>query len=233
MKSRITKSLYRIVVIWTGIITFSLLSCERLDLKRLVKISITSTSDITINSVMVEAEFIDFGDNPIEEYGFCISENQGPSLTDYYSTVGKSPEVYTFNAAITNLSYGREYYVNAFAKTYDSVYYSNEISFTTLDINLPMVTTAQSSFVTSNSAICGGTILDTGNSENIVCGVCWGTAIYPTTRDSKTVDIPDQDQFTSNITGLSPGTKYYLRAYVTNEIGTAYGSEISFTTQDN
>jgi hypothetical protein len=36
--------------------------------------------------------------------------------------------------------------------------------------------------------------------------------------------------FTSSITGLSPGTIYHVRAYATNSVGTAYGSDLSFTT---
>jgi len=36
--------------------------------------------------------------------------------------------------------------------------------------------------------------------------------------------------FTSNITGLTEETKYYVRAYATNAIGTSYGPEINFTT---
>ena len=36
-------------------------------------------------------------------------------------------------------------------------------------------------------------------------------------------------QFSSNITGLTPGTLYYVRAYATNTDGTAYGDEVNFT----
>ena len=36
--------------------------------------------------------------------------------------------------------------------------------------------------------------------------------------------------FTSNITGLTTYTKYYVRAYATNSTGTGYGNELSFTT---
>ena len=38
--------------------------------------------------------------------------------------------------------------------------------------------------------------------------------------------------FTVNITGLTPNTKYYARAYATNSEGTAYGDEVEFTTGD-
>ena len=37
--------------------------------------------------------------------------------------------------------------------------------------------------------------------------------------------------FTSNITGLMPGTLYHVRAYATNAAGTSYGVDVQFTTQ--
>jgi hypothetical protein len=36
--------------------------------------------------------------------------------------------------------------------------------------------------------------------------------------------------FSSTLTGLTANTMYYVRAYVTNSVGTAYGNEVSFTT---
>ena len=37
--------------------------------------------------------------------------------------------------------------------------------------------------------------------------------------------------FTCDLTNLQPNTTYYVRAYATNEVGTAYGEEMSFTTE--
>ncbi|MBP5411677.1 MAG: hypothetical protein J6Y47_00320, partial [Bacteroidales bacterium] len=48
--------------------------------------------------------------------------------------------------------------------------------------------------------------------------------------NNHTTDGLDTGSFTSNMTGLLAGTTYYVRAYATNAIGTAYGNEISFTT---
>jgi hypothetical protein len=39
--------------------------------------------------------------------------------------------------------------------------------------------------------------------------------------------------FTSYISGLSPFTTYYLRAYAENFVGVAYGNEITFSTDVN
>ena len=48
-----------------------------------------------------------------------------------------------------------------------------------------------------------------------------------------TVDGSGTGAFTSNITGLTAGTTYYVRAYATNDVGTAYGEQKSFTTLED
>ena len=61
-------------------------------------------------------------------------------------------------------------------------------------------------------------------------GVCWSTSSNPTTADNKTIDGTGVGTFTSAITGLASGVKYYVRSYATNSVGTIYGTEVSFTT---
>ena len=52
----------------------------------------------------------------------------------------------------------------------------------------------------------------------------------PTINDNKTTDGNGNGSFNSTITGLSPGTVYYIRAYATNSVGTSYSSQINSTT---
>jgi hypothetical protein len=97
-------------------------------------------------------------------------------------------------------------------------------------ITLPTLTTSIISSVTTISAQSGGIISNDGGATITVCGVCWSTSSFPTTSNSKTSDIKDTTTFTSSLTGLLANTTYYVRAYATNSTGTAYGNEISFTT---
>lgn len=95
---------------------------------------------------------------------------------------------------------------------------------------IPTVTTDSVSNVTGNSATCGGVVTTDGGATIIGRGVCWGTSANPTIAGNHTSDSTGLGSFTSNITGLNAGTTYYVRAYVTNSVGTAYGMTMEFTT---
>ena len=97
---------------------------------------------------------------------------------------------------------------------------------------VPELTTAAISEIGLTSAVSGGTIIADGGEEITVKGVCWGTSVNPTVADSKTSDGKGTANFVSNLVGLAEGTTYYVRAYATNEVGTAYGNELTFTTNE-
>jgi len=93
-----------------------------------------------------------------------------------------------------------------------------------------LVTSPVLSDVAPTSVKVGGEILFQGS--NITSnGVCWSASnANPTVSDSKVVLDSLVASFKVKITGLTPATKYYARAYVINKAGTAYGDVISFTT---
>lgn len=95
---------------------------------------------------------------------------------------------------------------------------------------VPTLTTTAITSITTITASSGGNITDDGGADVTARGVCWGTATMPTITGSKTSDGTGIGSFTSSLTGLTPNTKYYVRAYATNSEGTAYGSEVSFST---
>ena len=94
---------------------------------------------------------------------------------------------------------------------------------------IPTLTTNDATNITVNSVTTGGSISKDGGKEVTAYGVCWSTSSSPTISDSHTTDGKGTATFTSNITGLTPNTQYYIRAYATNSVGTAYGNEIVFT----
>ena len=95
---------------------------------------------------------------------------------------------------------------------------------------VPSVSTTTVSNVTATSANTGGNITQDGGAPVTMRGVAYGTSSSPTTSGLITNDGTGTGTFTSNLTGLSPSTTYYVRAYATNTVGTAYGNELTFTT---
>jgi formylglycine-generating enzyme required for sulfatase activity len=92
--------------------------------------------------------------------------------------------------------------------------------------NVPILTTTELSNINSNSAVSGGNIINQGGSPVTARGVVWSDTPNPTLANSLTSNGTGIGNFTSNITGLSLSTTYYVRAYATNSFGTAYGNEI-------
>ncbi|MFZ4456954.1 MAG: T9SS type A sorting domain-containing protein [Bacteroidales bacterium] len=99
----------------------------------------------------------------------------------------------------------------------------------------PTVTTQAVTTITQTTATGNGNITALGTSNPTAYGLCWNTIGTPTTVDSK-VDKGGASAtggFTADMTGLTPGTKYYVRAYATNSVKTVYGEEVTFTTLVN
>ena len=94
----------------------------------------------------------------------------------------------------------------------------------------PLVTTKSITNISSTSAKSGGNVTNTGCATVTARGVCWSTSSNPTVSGSHTTNGNSTGSFTSTITGLSPNTTYYVRAYANYDAGTAYGNEVSFTT---
>jgi hypothetical protein len=93
----------------------------------------------------------------------------------------------------------------------------------------PTVQTFAIGNITALSAQGGGTCF--GNGSGILeKGLCWSVAPGPTTGSSTTSAGSGEGDFTGTLTGLAPNTEYHVRAYATSSAGTAYGSELTFTT---
>ena len=107
-------------------------------------------------------------------------------------------------------------------------------SFTTLFKDaLPTVITGEVTNITSKSAICGGEVISDGNLPVTYRGICWCFHPKPTIDEgSFSIEGSGIGVFSSEMTGLSPNTTYYVRAYAINADGIAYGEERMFTTDN-
>ena len=98
------------------------------------------------------------------------------------------------------------------------------------EIEKPTVVTKSVGEITQTTAKIVGQVTEDGGAEVTERGVCWSTEGNPTILDFRTVDGTGVGSYTSSLSDLAPQTTYYVRAYATNEAGTAYGEEKSFTT---
>jgi hypothetical protein len=99
--------------------------------------------------------------------------------------------------------------------------------------NLPTVTTLpiDSIYTTTTEAKTGGIITDDGNAPVTARGILYSKdSLTDISNSEKTIDSSGSGIFVSHLSGLTPGTKYFVRAYATNAKGTSYGNEITFTT---
>ena len=189
----------------------------------------TAATSITSTTASSGGSNISDGGASITFKGVCWSTSQNPTTANSNTNDGTGTA--NFTSSITGLSPNTTYYVRAYAFNSVGTGYGNQISFTTSAV-APTVTTEAVSSITINSAIGNGNITALGAPNPTQHGVCWSTTQNPTIANSKTeLGVRNTTgAFTSNITGLSPNTTYYVRAYATNTAGTSYGSQVSFTT---
>lgn len=95
---------------------------------------------------------------------------------------------------------------------------------------VPVLITSPVTDITGISAIGGGTVTDEGSGNIVEQGICWSKGSLPTVNDDRTIIGGKPGTFTSEMTGLDPGTIYSVRAYATNLAGTGYGMPVTFTT---
>lgn len=95
---------------------------------------------------------------------------------------------------------------------------------------LPKLTTTSVVNISSTSATSGGTIVSNGNDSITAKGLCWATTPSPTLANFSKSDTSSSSTFSISIQGLAKNQTYYVRAYATNSVGTAYGNQISFIT---
>ena len=183
--------------------------------------------DITKTTAIVNGEIVSNGGTPVIVSGVCWSTSINPTIAGNKTKDGEP--IGNFESTIPGLTVNTKYFVRAYATNRDGTAYGDTISFRTAP-DIPALSTLAVNNITTVSANSGGNIVSDGGSPVFERGVCWSTAHNPTINDSRTYDEVGSGEYASSMTGLTDNTAYYVRAYATNNAGTAYGNELSFST---
>ena len=192
----------------------------------------TGVSTITATSAETGGNVTSSGGETVTARGVCWSTVHLPTVAGSKTIDGTGSGAFT--SSITGLTANITYYARAYATNSAGTAYGNEISFTTSQVVLAALTTAAITDITTASAVSGGNITSKGGSVITEWGVCWNTSGNPTTDNDKrsvTGVTLGSGIFTGVLADLIQGTTYFVRAYAVNSAGTAYGNEISFSTQ--
>jgi hypothetical protein len=195
--------------------------------------TVITTSSIGILSSTLSANT----NGATSEYGFLyhtsaltlVSPTVGASGTGTYATTsGSLATLASFTATLSGLTAGQRYYVYPYVKIGTSYYYRT----TALSVyTLHTVTTGSSSTVDVNFATLAGTVTAGSGTTISAKGIVYSTSASPTLSNSVvTHSAIASGAYSVVATGLTGGTTYYYRAYVTSNGGTSYGSDATFTT---
>lgn len=201
-------------------------------LSELPNVISNTISQLTSQSVTANGDIVDDGGETITSYGFCYStSSQTPTINDTKIVVGNEI-IGEYSKSISSLSPNTQYYLRAYATNNIGTSYGETISFKTLE-GKPTVVTNSANAISGTSATISGSVQDKGDSPLTSYGFCYAITNNPSLSDNN-IEVGNeiQGEYSDNITGLIPETKYFVRAYATNNIGTSYGNELSFTTPE-
>lgn len=191
-------------------------------------VSTISISSISATSAVININITSNGGQNVSSRGVVYNTSDPPTLANFSKVNGSG--IGSFNVTINDLTPNTTYFVRGFGTNSVGTGYGSSLMFTTSAPTIPLLSTNAVTSITQNTAISGGVINSNGGSNINQRGVVWNTSTNPTISNNKTTDGMGTGNFNSNLTGLLDNTKYYIRSYATNSVGTAYGNELTFTT---
>ncbi|MHC1703314.1 MAG: fibrobacter succinogenes major paralogous domain-containing protein [Tenuifilaceae bacterium] len=202
-------------------------SCEKLDIQKIMVLKTKSVNDITGTTANVKGEIVDLGEGMTDHgvyYSTSPNAKSGTKLSQ-----GTPTGIGEFTVLMNNLAINTKYYVCVYGARGNTLVYGEETNFTT--DNQPTVTLNSVNNITATSAYCVSNITSDGGEVITECGICCSTSQNPTIDDAIKINNNSViGSFISEIFILVPDTKYYVRAYAINNVGTNYSNEIIFTT---
>ena len=200
--------------------------------KTIPSVTTQACTNVTGSSALGNGTITALGGENATTRGFCYMVGTSGDPTTANSKVYDTGSfgAGAFSKSITGITPGTGYRVRAYAINSIGTAYGTTVQLTS--DNPPTVTTQAVTAILSTTATGNGNITATGGETPTKRGICWNLTGMPTIADNKSEQTGSfgTGAFTRPITGLIPGTLYYVRAYAESTAGLGYGSEVNFTT---
>lgn len=186
-----------------------------------------AASDVTPSSARIVGTLTAASDRRIVETGVCWAVGSDPSYADNRVSATVSGD--EFVASLVNLPASTEVYCRAYALGLAGIGYGDVVKFTTLPPALATIETAEpveDDFSDEKHLfyVLTSHITDFGGLEAGEVGAVYSTSPSPVLGDDAIKGYLYDGIFTVSLM-LDPETTYYVRAYVSNAVGTSYGEE--------
>lgn len=199
-----------------------------------------SVTGVGVNSAELTSAITKSGNEQILDHGFTLSQSEDqPAIDDHNIKLGAidraTPTPIAFNGSLAGLQTATDYYVLAFAMLESGPVFSEAVKFRTSNVVQPAVKTEGHESVAFNSARLRGAIVGKGSYAISEYGIVWGGGANPTTASASKFSVKEDatslpHSFSTDATGLAPGTTYHYRAYVLSNGVTTYGADLTFRT---
>jgi len=186
-----------------------------------------------VDSAVISVGITDPGYPALSSHGFIWSPDKDPVFEDSCLDLGALSAPKTSVAVLRDLLPAREYRARAYAINAVDTVYSLILKFTTLGYaNFSYLSVSE---IDTASALLSAVMNLPGNPTPSDHGFCWNSSGNPVKEDAH-VSLGARDSagaFQSQISGLDPNTRYYVRAYAVNSLGTSYSDEMEFSTLES
>ena len=194
---------------------------------------------------MNTADNFEFNSQPYHERTFVnIGEVDGLGCVENIPQSGWSNQVAVIpgNGYVVKDKYDHPYYPDDKYTKYARIYVTRYILSANYEIlgaelkyqdnwmSNPKVTTSEVKKIKKTTATCGGNVTDDGGCSIIERGVCWSTSPNPTINNDHAKNGNGLGCYNVMLTNLTPGTIYFVRAYVENDLDICYGEQVFFQT---
>lgn len=202
-----------------------------------VVLNMTGVTEVMMNSAVLTGLLISEGVPRYQELGFIYAGESMPTLDNAIETVTVGTTYKAgdnFEKEVSSFASGSTYYVRAYARNTNGVFYStNELTFRTVqeysevrtdDVSDVDVLTGQASF--------NATVTNPGIPTYTEKGFCYRTGTAEPTVDDGTIKVPGTGSgpFSTKVSGLELQETYTVRSYVIQNDNIFYGESRTFNT---